>query len=90
MASIRDDEPLSTETFRELLRQLGYRTQTEAADALGIKQGYVSELNTGKKHVLPNTSLHKLFQALLREQALLRRVERMERAAGGSAEGPGQ
>ena len=70
MVSIRDDEPIITEDFNKLLARFGFRTQTEAGEALGIKQGYVSELSTGKKLVLPGTSLHKLLQALLREEQL--------------------
>ncbi len=83
VASIPDDEPLPTDVYHVLLKQLGFRTQTDAAKALGLSQGYLSELNTGKKQVLPNTPTHKLLQALLREQALLRRLERLERQSEG-------
>ncbi len=64
---IRDDEEIATEDFHALFKALGFRTQTEAAEALGLKQGYVSELWTGKKRVQPRTSLHKLIQLLYRD-----------------------
>ncbi len=69
MIEIRDDQEIPTEDFHALFKALGFRTQTEAAEALGLKQGYISELWTGKKRVQPQTSLHKLIQLLLRLKA---------------------
>ncbi|MET0399125.1 MAG: hypothetical protein ABW277_20190 [Longimicrobiaceae bacterium] len=67
MIEIRDDEEIPTENFHALFKALGFRTQSEAAEVLGLKQGYVSELWTGKKRVQPCTSLHKLIQLLYRD-----------------------
>lgn len=65
---IRDDEEISTDDFNALLRELGFRTQEEARLALGVTQAYISQLKNGVKRVLPQTSLHKLLQALQREK----------------------
>lgn len=67
MIEIRDDQEIPTEDFHALFKALGFRTQSEAAEALGLKQGYISELWTGKKRVQPKTSLHKLLQLLYRD-----------------------
>lgn len=64
---LRDDREVPTEEFVALYKLLGFRNQTEAAEALGLQQGYVSRLLNGKQQVQPRTSLLKLLQALHRE-----------------------
>jgi plasmid maintenance system antidote protein VapI len=71
---IRDDETLSPDAFQAFVKFMGWRTQNETAEALGITQAYVSNLKNGVYKVLPGTSLHRLVQALLRERALLRQL----------------
>jgi predicted transcriptional regulator len=84
MVKLPENDELTTEQWLAVYKQLGFRTQTEAAEALGVDQGYISKLNNGRKFVQPGTSLFKLLHALLREQSLLRRLQRLE----GRDDGP--
>jgi predicted transcriptional regulator len=84
MIRLPDNDELSTEQWLAVYKQLGFRTQTEAAEALGVDQGYISKLNNGRKFVQPGTSLFKLLHALLCEQSLLRPLQRLE----GRDDGP--
>ncbi|HEX6039509.1 helix-turn-helix transcriptional regulator [Longimicrobium sp.] len=79
MEPIRDDETLTPERFKAFVKLMGWRTQKETAEALGVTQAYVSNLTNGQYEVLPRTSLHKLVQALMREHDLIRRLQRSER-----------
>jgi predicted transcriptional regulator len=76
MIELPDNGDVPTETWKAVYKQLGFRTQTEAAEALGVDQSYISKLDNGRKFIQPGTSLFMLLRALLREQALRRRVER--------------
>ena len=84
MIEIRGDRELTSDEFSAFLKTMGFRTQVEAADALGVDQSYISKLRTGHKTVLPGTSLMNLLRAMLRIRALERRVAELER--GESAE----
>lgn len=68
MIEIHDDQEIPTGDFNALLKELGFRTQDEARKALGVTQAYISQLKNGVKTVQPETSLHKLLQALQRER----------------------
>lgn len=80
VVEIRGDRELSPDEFSLIIEAMGYRTQVEAAEALGVDQSYISKLRTGKKAVLPGTSLMKLLQALLKIRQLERRVRELEKA----------
>lgn len=71
---ISDGEVLTHDRFNEFVKHMGWRTQNETAEALGVTQAYVSNLTNGEYEVKPRTSLHKLVQALLREHDLRRHL----------------
>jgi predicted transcriptional regulator len=79
VVQIQGDRALTPDEFIAFLKTMGFRTQGEAAEALGVNQGYISKLRTGKKAVLPGTSLMHLLQALLQIRTLERRVAELER-----------
>jgi predicted transcriptional regulator len=81
VVEILGDRALTPDEFIAFLKTMGFRTQGEAAEALGVNQGYISKLRTGKKAVLPGTSLMHLLRALLQVRALERRVAELERNA---------
>ncbi|HEX8431830.1 MAG TPA: helix-turn-helix transcriptional regulator [Longimicrobium sp.] len=83
MEVIRDDELVSAERFKAYLASMGWHTQADAADALGVTQAYISKLVNGHQQAQPGTPFHKLLQALQREQSLVRRLKR----SGGTDDG---
>ena len=85
VVEIQGDRALTPDEFIAFLKTMGFRTQGEAAEALGVNQGYISKLRTGKKAVLPGTSLMHLLQALLQIRTLERRVLELERKGPADA-----
>jgi predicted transcriptional regulator len=80
VTDIQGDRELTPDEFSAFLKTMGFRTQQEAAEALGVDQSYISKLRTGRKTVLPGTSLMLLLRALLRIRTLEHRITALERS----------
>jgi transcriptional regulator with XRE-family HTH domain len=67
VAADQQPETVTADELRKLQAAMGLHTQREFADALGVRQSYVSMLLSGAREVKPGGPLMKLIRQLQAE-----------------------
>jgi len=72
VAANEQPDSVTADELRALQTAMGLHTQAEFADALGVRQSYVSMLLSGERAVKPGGSLTKLIRQLQVEHSIRR------------------